>query len=110
MNDSKKEISIFKIKNILIILWIIFSFIYIWYDLINKIWFQTYNKWYISAVDDFINNAINSNCKSFTINSWKRKAEVINVECFKNLNLINWQQTAWIKQENDTNTWLIDNE
>lgn len=91
-------------KKAVIIAWIIISIMYISYDIINKVGFGMLNRWYRTAYSEILQWAVNKDCNAFTISDWVNKAELINVECLKNLQLINWQQT-WVPEQNITNSW-----
>jgi len=73
------------ILNIVLILWIIFSVIYILYDVWSDFKLKVLNQAYQQGRADTINALIQQagTCDSIPIFSGEKKIEVINVECLK---------------------------
>lgn len=80
MSEKDKSLNY---KKIITATWIIISIIYISFDIFNKFIFWMYNNWYRNAVNSIIEQAVNKECKSFTVYNEKEKVDLVSVACLQ---------------------------
>lgn len=77
----------YSVKQILIFLWIIFSLLYILFDLYKDAVVGMYNKGYLVGKEETLSvvatNVSNEKCETITIQTPKGGVEVINVACLQ---------------------------
>jgi len=86
-NFFQKQSPVIKI---IVIAWIIFSFIYIIYDICGYISNELIKKFYLRGMAqvsaDLIQRAEDKECSPFTVNLGQKQVQLINVTCLKTVN------------------------
>lgn len=77
------------VKLILIYSWLIVSFLYIGYDVYNRVLSSVYLQRQNDTIKAVIKQASNTQCQPFNIYEWNNKVDLINVSCLQKSSNVN---------------------
>lgn len=74
-------------KMIILLIWAIFSFLFIAWNLYQSFKYNVmqnaYMTWQNETINKLIEQAKNKECKPFNVYSWENKVDLINLECLQ---------------------------